>query len=225
VIRDDLERVALLAEPNRWEIYREVLRRGELGRDAAARALRITRSLAAFHLDRLAEAGLLEVGFRRLSGRTGPGAGRPAKVYRPAHGDLAVTVPPRNHELAARILAEAVRADSPGRLPLARVARRAGRAIGEEARRRAGPRPGRDRLAKSVAATLEDRGFQPTTSDGELRMANCPFGALSTDYRDVVCRLNLALLEGVARGAGLRHLRPVADRRPGMCCVVFRPVS
>ncbi|HKX25989.1 MAG TPA: helix-turn-helix domain-containing protein, partial [Actinomycetota bacterium] len=101
--QSDLERVALLAEPNRWAIYREVLRRGELGRDAVARAVGITRSLAAFHLDRLAEAGLLEVRFRRLSGRTGPGAGRPAKLYRPAEGDLAFTVPPRNYELAARI--------------------------------------------------------------------------------------------------------------------------
>jgi predicted ArsR family transcriptional regulator len=225
VTQSELEQVALLAEPNRWAIYREVLRRGEIGRDAVARAMDITRSLAAFHLDRLAEAGLLEVGFRRLSGRTGPGAGRPAKVYRPAKGDLAVTVPPRNYELAAWILAEAVRADAPGKPTLARAARQAGRAVGQDARRRAGSRPSRDRLARSVATTLGERGFQPASSGGGLRLTNCPFGALSSDYQDVVCGMNLAFLEGVARGAGLRHLRPVLDREPGMCCVVFRTVS
>jgi predicted ArsR family transcriptional regulator len=225
VTRDAVERVAVLAEPNRWAIYREALRRGEIGRDAAARAVGITRSLAAFHLDRLAEAGLLEVGFRRLSGRTGPGAGRPAKVYRPAEGDLSVTLPPRDYELAARILAEAVSAGAPSGAPVVRAARRAGRAIGQEARRRAGARPGRDRLARSVAAALGERGFQPVTSGGEVRLANCPFGALSSEYRDVVCGMNLSFLEGMARGAGLQHLRPVQDRRPGMCCVVFQAVS
>jgi predicted ArsR family transcriptional regulator len=224
VTRDDVERVALLAEPHRWAIYREALRRGEIGRDAAARAVGISRSLAAFHLDRLADAGLLEVGFRRLSGRTGPGAGRPAKVYRPSERDISVSLPPRDYELAARILAEAVGA-GPGGAPVVRAARRAGRGIGQEARRRAGVRPGRDRLARNVAVALGERGFHPITSGGEVRLANCPFGALSSEFRDVVCGMNLALLEGVAQGAGLRHLRPVMDRKPGMCCVVFRSVS
>jgi predicted ArsR family transcriptional regulator len=219
----DLARLALLAKPTRRKIYEEVVRRGELGRDAAATAVGVSRSLAAFHLDRLAEAGFLRVEYRRLSGRTGPGAGRPAKVYRPAPADLSVTVPPRDYELVARILTEAIRARGAHPVELDRAARETGRAIGAEARRRAGPRPARTRLVRRVLSALRERGFAPFPRRDEIRLANCPFDSLASDYRDTVCTMNLALMDGVTEGAGLRHLRPVLDRRAGMCCVVFRP--
>ncbi|MGH2677753.1 MAG: helix-turn-helix transcriptional regulator [Actinomycetota bacterium] len=219
---DPLDGAALLAEPTRRALYLEIGRRGELSRDAAARAVGISRSLAAFHLDRLAEAGLVGVEYRRLSGRSGPGAGRPAKLYRRTADDLAISVPPRDYELAARILAEAVES---GGTPteLRRTARRIGRDVGRDARGQAGNRPSRARLTRSLVASLRGRGFEPTRSGDHIRLSNCPFDALVARSRDSVCSMNLAFLTGIAEGAGVQHLRPVADRQPGMCCVSFRP--
>lgn len=104
-----LEALAVLGDPVRRGLYRHVSGSpGEVGRDAAAEAAGISRSLAAFHLDKLVEAGLLEVSFRRLSGRSGPGAGRPAKLYRRAEGERTVSMPPRTYDTAGRLLAEVV---------------------------------------------------------------------------------------------------------------------
>jgi predicted ArsR family transcriptional regulator len=224
VTTDPLDRISLLAEPTRRALYLEVVRRGEVGRDAAARAMGISRSLAAFHLDRLAEAGLVGVEFRRLSGRTGPGAGRPAKLYR-RRGDLGVSVPPRDYELAGRILAETV--DSGGAKPaqLGRTARRIGGDVGRAVRERAGSSPSRDRLTRSLLGTLRAHGFEPTRSGDRVRLMNCPFDALASRFPDTVCSMNHAFLKGVAEGAGLRHLEAVLDPQPGRCCVSFRPAD
>ncbi|HXF95221.1 MAG TPA: hypothetical protein VNI61_03880, partial [Gemmatimonadales bacterium] len=133
----DLERqiraVAVLDEPLRRALYAYVTgRAGEVTRDSAARALGISRPLAAFHLDRLAAEGFLEVAYRRLSKRRGPGAGRPAKLYRPSGRQLEVTLPPRRYELAARVLLQAFarQADPAARALLRRAARRLGAEIG-----------------------------------------------------------------------------------------------
>jgi predicted ArsR family transcriptional regulator len=83
-------------------------------RDQAAAAASISRSLAAYHLDRLVGVGLLTADYRRAVGRRGPGAGRPAKVYSRSQTEIAVTLPPREYELAARLLAEAVETDPTG---------------------------------------------------------------------------------------------------------------
>ena len=86
------EAVAVLADPQRRELYRLATER-EISRDEAAAALGIPRSTAAAHLERLAGAGLLAVTHVRRSGRTGPGAGRPAKLYRAASADVAASIP------------------------------------------------------------------------------------------------------------------------------------
>ncbi|HYN97929.1 MAG TPA: transcriptional regulator, partial [Pilimelia sp.] len=107
----DAELVALgaLTDPVRRAAYRVVAAAGEpVGRDDVAAELAIGRTLAAHHLDRLVAAGLLEASYARRTGRAGPGAGRPAKVYRRAPGERAVAVPPRASRSAAELLAEAV---------------------------------------------------------------------------------------------------------------------
>src|SRR5829696_3122003 len=104
-----LDRLGGLVDPVRRALYRFVSGSGTLvSRDEAAGGVDVSRSLAAYHLDRLADDGLLEVTYQRRSGRTGPGAGRPAKLYRRAPGEITVSVPPRDYELAARLLAGAV---------------------------------------------------------------------------------------------------------------------
>ena len=149
--RDDFEArvagVASLAEPQRRVLYRYVVAKGRaVGKDEAALVLGVARSVAGFHLDRLAADGLLTTEYRRLTGRQGPGAGRPAKLYRRAEGELAVSLPPRQYDLAAGLLAAAVNrataTDAPVGEALARVAAERGRELGARARREAGPRPG-----------------------------------------------------------------------------------
>ena len=116
---DALDRLAPLADPVRRSLYGFVVAQPEpVDRDAAAAGVGIGRPLAAFHLDRLAAAGLLEVEYHRRSGRTGPGAGRPAKFYRRARGrETSVSLPPRRYDDLAEILAEGVEQSAPARGP------------------------------------------------------------------------------------------------------------
>src|SRR5512134_1888530 len=102
-------RIAALADPVRRALYEYVAGSGDdVSRDQAARAARVARPLAAFHLDKLVEHGLLETSYRRLTGRRGPGAGRPAKLYRRSALQLDISLPARDYELAARLFARAL---------------------------------------------------------------------------------------------------------------------
>lgn len=218
-----VEAVALLDEPVRRRLYDWVVDAGRpVGRDEVAGASGVSRTLVAFHLDRLAAAGLLAVEYRRLSGRSGPGAGRPAKLYRRGPREVAVALPERRYELAARLLAESVERAA-ARMPPAALrdaARAAGQAIGA-----AGPSSGqlgRRRSAEGLMAVLRAQGYEPTTDDaGTIRLANCPFHALVADHRDLVCGMNLALAEGIVEGLRDRHHVSCLDPQPGSCCVAF----
>ena len=211
-----------LGEPARRALYFYVAgRRGDVSRDEAARAVRVSRGLAGFHLDRLVEEGLLEATYRRLSGRAGPGAGRPSKLYRLSGRQIDITFPPRSYELAARVLATAVEASekSKSRGALARAARGIGREIGANTRARAGAHPGRKKLLAGMAAALAEQGYEPEPSPGRLRLRNCPFQALASEHTDTICGMNLALIQGFVEGLQLPSARPVLDPAPGLCCV------
>jgi predicted ArsR family transcriptional regulator len=216
----ELASLGILGDPVRRALYLYVVRAGDaVGRDEAAAAAGVGRSLAAFHLDRLVGEDLLEAEYRRLSGRAGPGAGRPAKVYRPGRG-IAVTVPERDYELAARLLVDATSPDQPG---LVEGAGRRGRALGEDATRAIRGRRTRRALTAEAMRLLEEHGFHPAAVDGEIRLRNCPFDSLAADRPDTICRLNLALLGGVLEGLGAAHLEAAPHPRNGACCVVLRP--
>jgi predicted ArsR family transcriptional regulator len=223
----DLEAIALLDEPVRRALYESVVGAGRaVSRDEAAAAVKASRALAAFHLDRLVRGGLLVAEYRRLSGRTGPGAGRPAKLYRRADRDLAVSLPARQYRLPAELFATTIEqmADTIPPEPLVAVAESIGREVGVEARRRAGPRPGRGRLRGALIDTLEQRGYEPKVlGSGEIRLGNCPFDALVADHRDLVCGMNLALANGLLDGLGDRTSQARLDPQPGQCCVGIQP--
>jgi predicted ArsR family transcriptional regulator len=224
-LEQEIAGLASLGEPARRALYLHVASRpGDVSRDEAARAAGISRSLAGFHLDRLVEEGLLEASFRRLSGRSGPGAGRPSKLYRRSGRQVEVSLPERRYELAARILATAVDAsDAPKtRKALLKTARGIGEQIGVEARARAGSRPGRKRLLAGMVDALTAQGYEPEAAGGELKLRNCPFHALVSEHKDLVCGMNLALIEGVVEGLGLRAAKPALAPMPGMCCVCVR---
>lgn len=223
-----IERVAALADPVRRALYLLVARSpSAVSRDQAARRVRIARPLAAFHLDKLVEQGLLEASYRRLTKRRGPGAGRPAKLYRRSGLQTAVALPPREYELAARLFAGAAAADAPGtRARLRQHARAVGADLGREARRRAGKRSGRPALLHRLRAVLQELGYEPfQAADGAIRLHNCPFDALARDYRPLMCGANEALLVGVVRGLKLAGCTAVLDPQPGLCCVALKKTN
>jgi predicted ArsR family transcriptional regulator len=221
-VDDQLSAIAVLHEPLRRSLYSYVAGRGaDVSRDEAARAVGIQRSLAAFHLDKLVDAGLLEATFRRLSGRSGPGAGRPAKLYRRSARQHQVSLPPRRYELAAELLAEAVdeAGDRPAHASAAEVARRHGRRLGQELVAGLSARASRARRMATLSDGLERHGYEPRRESGALVPGNCPFHALAQSHSDLVCGMNLALLEGVIEGMGATDLEARRDPRPGQCCV------
>lgn len=219
-----LHGIAALAEPARRALYDFVVGQPEaVGREEAAAAVGVTRAVAAFHLDRLVELGLLETESRRLTGRRGPGAGRPAKLYRRADRDFTVSVPPRRYELAAQVLAEAVqRATSTGTAVgarLAEVAAERGRALGATVRQRLGTRTSRRSLVQALGSALTEQGYEPREQDGELVLGNCPFDALADAHRELVCGMNLDLLDGLARELPEGCVRARLEPTEGLCCV------
>ncbi|MGH2475515.1 MAG: transcriptional regulator, partial [Candidatus Limnocylindrales bacterium] len=166
--------------------------------------------------------------YRRLSGRTGPGAGRPAKLYRRGEREVTVSLPDRRYELAARLFAEAMQEMSDDGPPaeLQASAARLGEALGTAARRRAGARPGRARRKAALIESLRERGYEPReTPDGEIRLGNCPFHALVDDHRQLVCGMNLAMSDGLLRGLGSDDLSARLDPQPGQCCVALAPTA
>ncbi|MFD5142272.1 helix-turn-helix transcriptional regulator [Streptomyces sp. NPDC058401] len=237
----DIDVIALLQEPVRRRLYEYVVAQGrEVGRNEAAEAAGVARTLAAHHLDRLTEAGLLESGSRRLTGRSGPGAGRPAKVYTRARVERSVSLPARDYRTAAELLAEV--AEQAGLdAGLCAAARRRGEAL----RGAAAPCGGLEEAMEMLAA----RGYEPHLEDAEgaegagdagdsegaqgpegaaagasarvVRMRNCPFHAVAERFPPLVCGMNLALLEGLLGADG--PVRARMDARPGECCVVVEP--
>ena len=209
--------IAVLEDPVRRRLYDFVSARGdEVSRNEAAQAAGIGRTLAAFHLDRLAAAGLVEVTFARPAGRSGPGAGRPAKLYRRTAVEHQVSVPPRDYRTAAELLAEVV--DLTGAEPeLQRSARSRGAASGRAARSQAPELPGDD----LVTGALTAQGYQPYRDGADVRLRNCPFHVLASNHPPLICGMNLALLEGLLEGASAPGLSARLDPRPGECCVVL----
>lgn len=211
----DVNAFVSLGDERRRALYDYVAaQRRPVGRDEAAAAAGIGRPLAAYHLDRLAEAGLLDVVFARPEGRRGPGAGRPAKLYLRSEQALAAQAPARDYALVARLLAETVERGGPEQAVAAReVAREEGRRLGAELSRDG-----------DLEAELAARGYEPRREpDGALRLANCPFHAVSSSHPQVVCGLNHAFLEGVLEGAGVSDRTAELDPCDDCCCVVVRP--
>lgn len=203
----DLEAVASLAEPIRRALYDHVAASSEpVSRDDAAEAVDVSRQVAAYHLDRLADDGLLDIEFRRLTGREGPGAGRPSKLYKRSDQVHEVSIPPRRYELAARILLDAAREGHLDAEALASVARRTGEEMGQV----------------GLEAALASTGYEPVTEDGETRFRNCPFHVLRDRDRETTCGLNLALVSGMVDGSGAETAAVLAPEE-GYCCVRLSP--
>lgn len=220
-LTEDTHRLALLHDPIRRALFEYVISRDEdVSRDEAARWLGVKRGVAAGHLDRLVERGLLVAVFRRLTGRSGPGAGRPSKLYRRGSATIEVSLPPRSYQLAGEILIRAI-----GHLPSIAAheavigeARRAGQLAAQAVD---GDLEAQE--SQRLLAALRGLGFDPASeATGAVGLRNCPFHALAREFPGPVCDMNLSYLEGVAAALHIKELQPRKQPREAACCVIFQ---
>jgi predicted ArsR family transcriptional regulator len=222
--------IAALDEPTRRRLYDYVVRQREpVSRDDAAAALELPRTTAAFHLDRLVDEGLLDVVYQRRTGRTGPGAGRPAKLYQRSDQHVTVSLPQRRYDLVGQLLAaaltEAEHSGDPPRATLDQRAYQLGKELGEAARSAAGDGDTRDtRDTRDTALrVLQAHGFEPRIQGDDVTLANCPFHTLAQQYTELVCGMNLRLLDGLLDGLAPTGLTARLDPAPLRCCVRLQP--
>ncbi len=218
--------IAALDEPTRRRLYDYVVRQpAPVGRDDAAAALELPRTTAAFHLDRLVDEDLLDVSYQRRTGRSGPGAGRPAKLYQRSDQQVAVSLPQRRYDLAGRLLSSALEhAEHTGDSPRAILDQRAyqwGKEMAETARNAASGQDTRD----TALRVLEASGFEPRVDGDEVTLANCPFHTLAQEYTELVCGMNLRLLDGLLDGLALTGLTAHLHPTPAHCCVRISPIK
>lgn len=218
-----LDALSLLADPIRRRLFEFVrAEQSPVSRDAVSAATEVPRSLAAYHLDRLVDAGLLAAHFERPHGRTGPGAGRPAKLYSRMSGAITVSVPQRDYRLAALVLAEVVKRDASGAVRAAamKVARETGAALasaGQEAEHE-GRVP-----APRIEDVLETLGYEPYLDDGRLLLRNCLFEDLVDVEKGLACGMNLALVDGALSATEREGRCARLDAAEGRCCVSIVP--
>jgi len=201
--------VTALIDPSRRALY-DFVRRADhpVSREEAAEAARMSRNLAAFHLDKLVDAGLLRARYQAPPDRP-RGRGRSPKVYEPTGCGVSVTIPERRYQLIAEILAEAVAGDPT----------HADRAAAESAHRR-GAALGAALRDSSVVAVLDGLGFEPEPVEQALVVLhNCPFHALAARHTSLVCGLNHAFLTGLIDGLGATGIHARLAPHPGRCCV------
>jgi predicted ArsR family transcriptional regulator len=203
--------VVTLADASRRALYEHVRRADHpVSREEAAAATGISRGLAAFHLDKLVDAGLLRARHEAAPGQP-RGRGRAPKVYEPTSAGVAVTIPERRYELVAEILADAVAEDPTDAHQAAlRLAGRRGRELGAQV-----PEEGHD-----LAATLERLGYEPQPdAEGSVLLRNCPFHRIAVRHTELICGVNHAFVAGIVEGLGDTRIRAELAPRPGACCV------
>ena len=215
--------IGVLADPVRRELYRFVCSESQpVTRDQAAEAVGVARHKAKFHLDRLEAEGLLQADYVRLTGRTGPGAGRPAKRYRRGRSEFAITIPARDYELAGHIMADAISESARTGTPVFDALNNAAAAHGAAIAAISPDHPsGGDAALDLAVRILTEQGYEPRQIDRIVIMANCPFHRLAVGHTELVCRLNHSLLSGfvdsVAPDLLEARLEPGANR----CCVIL----
>jgi len=221
--------VGALAEPARRALYLYVVAQPEpVSRDQAAAGAGLPRHTAKFHLDKLVADGLLDTEYRRLSGRRGPGAGRPTKLYRRSSRQVAVTLPPRHYDLAGQILARAVEDAAHDGVPVLQAVQRAavdaGHRLGAAQHRPdEGPATASGDAAAldDVATVLNAHGYEPRVQGDRVVLANCPFHALAREHTALVCGMNLHLITALLDELGRPDVQTGLDPAPQRCCVTL----
>ena len=222
--------VAALDDPIRRNLYLYVSAQSTpVSRDQASDALGIARHTAKFHLDKLVEEGLLDTSFKRISERRGPGAGRPTKLYTRSSRQLSVILPERHYDLAGDLLATAIEnAAAQGSTPadaLRVVAADWGHHVADQARATAGPEPTPERLVACACQALAENGYEPQRTNGTIVLRNCPFDALAREHTELVCGMNLAIMDAATERLEETGLVARLEPAPDRCCVVLEPAD
>jgi predicted ArsR family transcriptional regulator len=218
-----LTAAAALSDPFRRRLYRLIRRsRWPVNREQAATSVGISRKLAAFHLDKLVEVGLLRathepVGQVRKVGRT-------PKVYQPTQAVVRISIPEHQHDMLAEILLDAVinqRAEESAQQAALRLATQHGENLGRAERTRVRPgRLGAERALTLAQDVLSRHGFEPARDDlTTLRLRNCPFHPLTAKAPEFVCGINHVFLTGFLDGLQATTVHAVLAPHPPECCV------
>jgi predicted ArsR family transcriptional regulator len=224
----DVVGIGALADPVRRKLYDYVCAQAEaVGRDEAAEAVGVPRHQAKFHLDRLEADGLLTTDYVRLTGRTGPGAGRPAKVYRRAEREIAVSLPARRYELAGRLMADAITESMRTQTPISDALRTTAAARGRELA--TAPHSSRELADGDVLDlamdVLAEHGYEPRREADRVVMTNCPFHSLATTHTELVCEMNHALITGITDALAPDRICACLEPGENRCCVVLTPAQ
>jgi predicted ArsR family transcriptional regulator len=230
-LHDSASRLGALDDDLRRRLYLFIRAAARpVSREEAARDAGISRKLAAFHLDKLVDRGLLTAHYARPPGRSGPGAGRSSKLYEPSDVEIDVSIPGRRYDLVGDILVDALEslgADESPTEAARRAAADAGRAIGERVRRESGLRPpGAERALSIAESVLSDHGYEPYRDEkGRVALRNCPFHMLSQKAPELICGLNRCFVDGMLRGLGNENVDALLEPTPGQCCVKLQSPS
>ncbi len=217
-----IDGVSALAEPARRALYFYVVAQPDaVSRDQAAKGAGLPRHTAKFHLEKLVEEGLLDVEFRRLSGRVGPGAGRPSKLYRRSARQVAVTLPERHYDLAGQILARAIEESSSEGKPVGLAVGHAAAEAGKRLAVRAAVAGAAPIELSAVATLLAEQGYEPRVDGDRIVLANCPFHALAAEHTELVCGMNIDLITALLDELGTADVTATLDPAPGRCCVTL----
>ncbi|MEU6366711.1 helix-turn-helix domain-containing protein [Streptomyces sp. NPDC046931] len=222
-----IDSVSALSEDSRRRMFSFIRRaRRAVTRDEAAASVGISRKLAAFHLDKLVDAGLLRARYETPDGIRK--VGRQPKVYEATDAQITVNIPDRRHELLADLLLDAVLtegADENAAQAALRTAEQRGRRMGETARDETRPgRLGPERGVTACERLLDQYGYEPVReTPTRLRLRNCPFHPLAAKAPDLVCGMNQAFLSGFLTGLQVNGVQAVLAPEPGECCVRLSP--
>ena len=213
--------IGALAEPARRALYLFTAAQPDaVSREQAAEGVGIAVHSAKFHLDKLVDEGLLDVEFRRLSGRTGPGAGRPSKLYRRSDREVSVSLPGRRYDVAGHVLAAGIDRASRQEIPVVAAVEAAASEEGRRIARDDGAADGSE--IERTTQVLARNGYEPRIVDDAIVLANCPFDALAKEHTELICGLNVALIDGVLEELGCSGMKACLEPEPGMCCVKAR---
>ncbi|MFJ7949444.1 helix-turn-helix transcriptional regulator [Streptomyces sp. NPDC096354] len=222
-----IDSVSALNEDSRRRMFTFIRRAHRaVTRDEAAASVGISRKLAAFHLDKLVDAGLLRARYETPGGIRK--VGRQPKVYEPTDAQITVNIPDRRHELLADLLLDAVlteSADENAAQAAVRAAEQRGRRMGEAVRDESRPgRLGPERGLTACERLLDQYGYEPVRETPTLlRLRNCPFHPLAAKAPDLVCGMNQAFLSGCLDGLQVNGVQAVLAPEPGECCVRLGP--
>ncbi|HZQ59314.1 MAG TPA: helix-turn-helix domain-containing protein [Acidimicrobiales bacterium] len=201
-----------LGDNTRYAIYLEVARAGSpRSTSEIADALDLHANTVRPHLERMRDAGLLEVE-TSAQGQVG----RPQHRWSLSPDAPSLGLEPSAFRLLARLVVEAAAHAGLDAESIVGVGREHGSSLPVPPRR-----PSHSSCVRAVEVAMAELGFDPVVGEdgGVTTMAftRCPFREVAEAYPDVVCPLHRGIVEGVAGAAGggrVARFSTLADRDP-----------